>query len=137
MIPLVVRLCYLLALTFALISCCTVYVQANEVASLKLTPEICITSEDNEACELRVELQWQQPHNELICIISDNSAYPKWCNDSLAQNSVSLNVSTSTDIHFVLVNKESNQTLAGAKLKITSTSTPQVRRRYRNPWSLF
>ncbi|MGL5390297.1 MAG: DUF3019 domain-containing protein [Shewanella sp.] len=128
---------YLWGLTLALNSFCAVSAKAAELASLKLTPEICITNEDNEACELKVELQWVQPNNELICIISDNSAYPKWCNDSLEQNRISLNISTSTDIHFVLVSKETNQTLAGAKLKITATSPPQVRRRYRNPWSLF
>ncbi|WP_297892291.1 DUF3019 domain-containing protein [Shewanella sp.] len=110
---------------------------SSDVSSLKLTPEICITGADEQACEIRVELRWESPHNELICILSDNADYPKWCSDTPEQQSISLNVSTLTDIHFVLVSKESNQTLAGAKLKITSTSQPQVRRRYRNPWSLF
>lgn len=110
---------------------------ANEGPKLRLTPEICITGDENQACEIRVELQWQLTQNELVCILSDNNAFPKWCSESLEQHEIILNVSTLNDIHFVLVSKETNQTLAGAKLKITSTSQPQVRRRYRNPWSLF
>ncbi|EGM68948.1 DUF3019 domain-containing protein [Shewanella sp. HN-41] len=110
---------------------------SSDVSSLKLTPEICITGAEGEACEIRVELRWELPRNEPICILSDNADYPKWCSDTPEQQSISLNVSTLTDIHFVLVSKKNNQTLAGAKLKITSTSQPQVRRRYRNPWSLF
>ncbi|MCH7423747.1 MULTISPECIES: DUF3019 domain-containing protein [Shewanella] len=109
----------------------------NEESKLKLTPEICITGDENQACEIRVDLQWQLAKNELVCILSDNNAYPKWCSESLEQHEITLNVSTLNDIHFVLVSKDTNQTLAGAKLKITSTSQPQVRRRYRNPWSLF
>ena len=52
-------------------------------------------------------------------------------------HTLSMKIHTLTDIQFVMVSKDSNQTLAGAKLKITSASQPQVRRRYRNPWSLF
>ncbi|WP_161629215.1 DUF3019 domain-containing protein [Shewanella decolorationis] len=110
---------------------------SNEESTLKLTPEICITGDENQACEIRIELQWRLAKNELVCILSDNNAYPKWCSESPEQHEITMNVSTLSDIHFVLVSKETNQTLAGAKLKITSTSQPQVRRRYRNPWSLF
>jgi hypothetical protein len=105
--------------------------------TLKLTPEICITSSDDPACEIHIELQWELAQDELICILSDHAAYPKWCSDSVATQTKSMKIDTLTDIHFVMVSKDSNQTLADAKLKITSASQPQVRRRYRNPWSLF
>ena len=109
----------------------------NEAPTLKLIPEICITGDENQACQISVELHWQLSKKELVCILSDSSAYPKWCSETLDQDAIILTVSTLSDIHFVLISKETNQTLAGAKLKITSTSQPQVRRRYRNPWSLF
>lgn len=83
----------------------------NEESKLKLTPEICITGDENQACEIRVELQWQLAKNELVCILSDNNAYPKWCSESLEQHEITLNVSTLNDIHFVLVSKDTNQTL--------------------------
>ncbi|MGI2154635.1 DUF3019 domain-containing protein [Shewanella oncorhynchi] len=106
-------------------------------SALKLTPEICITSSETEACDVYIELQWVLAKDELICILSDNAAYPKWCSDSVSTHTLSMKIHTMTDIQFVMVSKDSNQTLAGAKLKITSASQPQVRRRYRNPWSLF
>lgn len=106
-------------------------------SALKLTPEICITSSETEACDVSIELQWELAKDELICILSDNAAYPKWCSDSVSTHTLSMKIHTMTDIQFVMVSKDSNQTLAGAKLKITSASQPQVRRRYRNPWSLF
>ncbi|MGL4711459.1 MAG: DUF3019 domain-containing protein [Shewanella sp.] len=105
--------------------------------ALKLTPAICITSSDTQACNMDIELQWELAKDELICILSDNAAYPKWCSDSVSTHTLSMKIHTMTDIQFVIVSKDSNQTLAGAKLKITSASQPQVRRRYRNPWSLF
>lgn len=126
-----------LGLSLGLISQIPVQAASSDIASLKLTPEICITDVDGQACELRVELHWQLPRDQQICILSDNADDPKWCSDTPKQHSISLNVNTLTDIHFVLVSKESNQTLAGAKLKIMSPSQPQVRKRYRNPWSLF
>lgn len=128
---------YILGLSLSLMGPFKVLAAPNEESKLKLTPEICITGDENQACEIHVELQWQLAKNELVCILSDNNAYPKWCSESLEQHKMTLSVSTQSDIHFVLVSKETNQTLAGAKLKITSTSQPQVRRRYRNPWSLF
>lgn len=106
-------------------------------SSLKLTPEICITSSETQACDVYIELQWELAKDELICILSDNAAYPKWCSDSVSTHTLSMKIHTMTDIQFVMVSKDRNQTLAGAKLKITSASQPQVRRRYRNPWSLF
>ena len=112
--------------------------QANSRdAALKLTPEICITSSDNQACDIDIELHWTLAKNELVCILSDNIAYPKWCSDSVLTNTLQMKIHTSTDIEFIMVRKDSNQTLASAKLKITSAAQPQVRRRYRNPWSLF
>lgn len=127
----------MLALSLGLMGNNGAQAKSNKITSLRVTPQMCITSNDDQACEIKVELRWELSHDELICILSDNPAYPKWCNDSLNQHTISIKVSTLIDIQFVMVSKESNQTLAGAKLKITSASQPQVRRRYRNPWSLF
>lgn len=107
------------------------------MATLTLTPEICITQSSEQACEIDIELQWELSQNELICILSNHSQYPKWCSDSIDTRTLKMKVSTLTDVQFVMVSKTSNQTLAGAKLKVTSAVEPQVRRRYRNPWSLF
>lgn len=137
MTPPQINLLCVLTLCLGLIGSNNAQAKSDKHNNLKVTPEICITSNDEQTCEITLELQWELSNDELVCILSDNPAYPKWCNDSLNQRTVNIKVSTSTDIQFVMVSKESNQTLAGAKLKITSTSQPQVRRRYRNPWSLF
>lgn len=106
-------------------------------ASLSLSPEICITSADEETCNTEVVLGWELLHNRPICILSDYKELKKWCNSSPDVNSLAVNISANKDIQFVMIDKDTHETLAGVKLKVTQASSPQVRRRYRNPWSLF
>ncbi|MFT5790513.1 MAG: hypothetical protein ACI8SJ_002642 [Shewanella sp.] len=106
-------------------------------ASLSLSPTICITSENEETCNTEVVLTWELLQNRSICIMSDYKELKKWCNSSPAVNSLAINVSADKDIQFVMIDKDTHETLAGVKLKVTQASSPQVRRRYRNPWSLF
>ncbi|QQX82453.1 DUF3019 domain-containing protein [Shewanella sp. KX20019] len=106
-------------------------------ASLSLSPKICITSEDEETCNTEVVLKWELLQERSICILSDYKELKKWCNSSPSINSLAINISTDKDIQFVMIDKDTHETLAGVKLKVTQASSPQVRRRYRNPWSLF
>ncbi|MGI1945892.1 DUF3019 domain-containing protein [Shewanella glacialipiscicola] len=129
------RLCFI-GLSLCLVSPHSAQAK-NRDTTLKLTPEICITSSDNQACDIDIELHWTLATDELICILSNNIAYPKWCSDSVLTKTLRMKIHTLTDIEFIMVTKDSNRTLAIAKLKITSAAQPQVRRRYRNPWSLF
>nr|WP_223296568.1 DUF3019 domain-containing protein [Shewanella pealeana] len=105
--------------------------------SLKLSPEICITSEDGQSCDIEVTLEWQLLTNQTVCIISDYNELKKWCSPSPDIHSLTINIRADRDIQFVMIDKDTHETLAGVKLKVTPASSPQVRRRYRNPWSLF
>ena len=49
-------------------------------ASLSLSPEICITSADEETCNTEVVLGWELLHDRPICILSDYKELKKWCN---------------------------------------------------------
>lgn len=104
---------------------------------LKLSPEFCITSEDELMCELTLVLEWENERARPICILSDYKKMAKWCAESADTHSLTLNVQATDDIQFVMIDKETHQTLAGVKLKVTPAAEPKVRRRYRNPWSLF
>ncbi|GIU41615.1 DUF3019 domain-containing protein [Shewanella sairae] len=104
---------------------------------LTLSPEICITSADQETCDIEVTLNWQAETNKTVCIISDYKDLNKWCSSSPNIHSFSVNISATRDIQFVMIDKDTHETIAGVKLKVTQASPPQVRRRYRNPWSLF
>ncbi|MCL1049087.1 DUF3019 domain-containing protein [Shewanella abyssi] len=105
--------------------------------SLSLSPKICITSKDEEICNVEVVLEWRLLQERSICILSDYKELKKWCNSSPGINSLAVNISADKDIQFVMIDKDTHETLAGVKLKVTQASSPQVRRRYRNPWSLF
>ncbi|RTR40884.1 DUF3019 domain-containing protein [Shewanella canadensis] len=105
--------------------------------TLKMTPEFCITSEDELTCDLTVVLEWENEPFRPICILSDYKEMTKWCAESAQLHSLTLNIKATDDIQFVMIDKETHQTLAGVKLKVTPASEPKVRRRYRNPWSLF
>lgn len=127
----------LLAWLFFTASSNTVFADNTLSATLDLSPKICITSADEDTCNTSIVLNWTRLKLRPICIISDYQALKKWCNDAKNINSLTLNVSTKEDIQFVLIDKNTRETLAGVKLKVTQASPPQVRRRYRNPWSLF
>ncbi|WP_258406173.1 MULTISPECIES: DUF3019 domain-containing protein [Shewanella] len=102
-----------------------------------MSPQFCITADVEQSCEIELVLNWETPYPQVVCIMSDHNELEKWCADSPNTHSLTLKVETQKDIQFVMIDKESHQTLAGVKLKVTPTSAPQVRRRYRNPWSLF
>ncbi|MEI6858732.1 MAG: DUF3019 domain-containing protein [Shewanella sp.] len=104
---------------------------------LKLSPEFCITSADDSVCELTIVLEWKSNFLRPVCFLSDYEEMEKWCAESAETHSLTLNISATDDIQFVMIDKETHQTLAGVKLKVTLTAEPKVRRRYRNPWSLF
>ncbi|GGI88507.1 DUF3019 domain-containing protein [Shewanella hanedai] len=106
-------------------------------AELSLAPEFCITSDEQLTCELTVKLEWKNQIPKPICILSDYDNMVRWCSESAEVNSFSLDISTTEDIQFVMIDKATHETLAGVKLKVTPTAGPKVRRRYRNPWSLF
>lgn len=106
-------------------------------AILTLSTEFCITSADENVCQLTLVLEWENEFIRPICILSDYKEMAKWCAESAETHSLALSISTTDDIHFVMIDKETHQTLAGVKLKVTPAAEPKVRRRYRNPWSLF
>ncbi|MCL1040407.1 MULTISPECIES: DUF3019 domain-containing protein [Shewanella] len=126
------------AILVILLLCNITYAMGQEsAASLSLSPQFCITADVEQSCEIELVLSWETPYPQVVCIMSDHNALEKWCADSPNTHSLTVKVKTQHDIQFVMIDKQSHQTLAGVKLKVTPTSTPQVRRRYRNPWSLF
>ncbi|NRD72616.1 DUF3019 domain-containing protein [Shewanella sp. VB17] len=114
---------------------------ANETEQLRtkltISPEFCITSDKQLTCELMVQLSWESEQLRSICILSDYEHMAKWCSESAEVNSLNLNISTTEDIQFVMIDKATHETLAKVKLEVTPTVEAKVRRRYRNPWSLF
>ncbi|GIU22156.1 DUF3019 domain-containing protein [Shewanella schlegeliana] len=109
----------------------------DSAPDLRLSPELCITSENAQSCDIEVTLEWEMLTGQTICIISDYKNLKKWCSPSPDIHSLTINISSDRDIQFVMIDKDTHETLAGVKLKVTPASSPQVRRRYRNPWSLF
>lgn len=106
------------------------------VVQFKATPNFCLTDDHFNYCEIDLLLTWS-PTEESVCIISDYQNIPRWCSDDPSVTSVNLTIKTDKDINFVLVTKNNNKPLSGVKLNVTKAVSPKVRKRYRNPWSLF
>ena len=104
---------------------------------LSVTPNICLTDEEFNYCEINIVLEWVRIAEGNVCILSDNPDLPQWCSDDINQDTVNFTVKTEKDIQFILVRQESNQPLAGVKLKVNKAAKQSVRKRYRNHWSLF
>ncbi|MCL2912760.1 DUF3019 domain-containing protein [Shewanella corallii] len=104
--------------------------------TLEVWPQICVAVPETP-CKLDLQLKWRGTSHNRICILSDNAQFTRWCNDSNAVHSLTLNITTDKDIQFEMVDPETNRIIADAKFRVTQLSEPQKRRRYRNPWSLF
>lgn len=127
----------LIGLALALLSL-AVYpdTDSTDKPTLEVWPQICV-AEEGTPCELDLQLKWQGTQDNLICILSDNAQFTRWCNDSNAVHSLTLNITTDKDIQFEMVDPKSNRIIAAAKFRVTNLSESSTRRRYRNPWSLF
>lgn len=112
-------------------------VALDNTVALHISPQLCITHQNNTSCDISLELTWTGIQSEMVCIISNQTTTPLWCSETANEQSLTLHVNTDQDIHFRLIAKNSQQILAETSFKVTQMSEPQVRRRYRNPWSLF
>jgi hypothetical protein len=108
----------------------------NQEAKLAITPQLCILKSEEDTCSLDVSLSWSNT-NGAVCILSDYEGLQRWCSETEDVHSLTFRLTTSEDIHFVMVDKDTWQTLAGVYFRTTPVSDTNVRRRYRNPWSLF
>ncbi|WP_194945008.1 DUF3019 domain-containing protein [Shewanella sp. TC10] len=106
-------------------------------AQFSATPRLCLIDAGDSICEIDIKLNWSVDTEQLVCIISNYPSLSRWCSDSINEHSLQISVKTNKDIHFVLINKNNNNELADVLLKVTTASETKVRRRYRNPWSLF
>lgn len=130
----------LLALTTSL----TVIATSAEIDSnksvttpaLSITPRLCISTPEDPSCNITLTLQWPTL-NAPVCIRSTAIESNKWCTGSAEVKSLAVKVRTQEDIEFLLVNENTNQQIDDVTFKVTPVTEPQVRRRYRNPWSLF
>lgn len=102
---------------------------------LELSPSLCLFNQDTERCDIRVTLSW--PGKQPVCIEVDLPQLQRWCIEDEQQDSLTLDISTDKDVHFVMRDPQSNQALADAVLRVKPLSEPQTRRRFRNPWSIF
>lgn len=101
----------------------------------EVTPSLCLTDKASGRCDIRVTLTWYA--DDPVCIEVNLPDLPRWCIRDESQDSLTLDISTDKDLHFVMRDEKSNQPLADAVLKVKPLSEPQTRRRFRNPWSIF
>ncbi|MCL2918989.1 DUF3019 domain-containing protein [Shewanella litorisediminis] len=110
--------------------------QANESSKpFEVTPSLCLTDKASGRCDIRVTLTWYT--DDPVCIEVNLPDLPRWCISDDSQDSLTLDISTDKDLHFVMRDEKSNQPLADAVLEVKPLSEPQTRRRFRNPWSIF
>ncbi|MBT1443611.1 DUF3019 domain-containing protein [Shewanella sp. JM162201] len=103
--------------------------------ALTLSPSLCLVSPDSSRCDIQVTLSWSTP--QPVCIELELDELHRWCITEPTQKSLALNISTESDVHFVMRDPTTNQQLAEAVLRVKPLSEPQTRRRFRNPWSIF
>ncbi len=124
-------------LVFFTLNCAALASAELAHTELSLSPRFCITTKVNQHCDVTLELRWKMPAPRMICIDSDHPEFSYWCAPSTDISSHIMNISTKQDVHFRLIDKETQHTLTTKTLKVTPTAEPKSRRRNQNPWSLF
>ncbi|WP_442800652.1 DUF3019 domain-containing protein [Shewanella sp. AS1] len=116
----------------------SVYAKSDPLdGKLSLSPRFCITSSEEEVCNLELTLNWIIDSPRHICIQSDNSTFHPWCTQAQTTGSYTVKIATSKDIRFEMIDADTQQFIDKSRLRITPTSDPEYRWRYHTPWSLL
>ncbi|MDC8831589.1 DUF3019 domain-containing protein [Alteromonas gilva] len=107
-------------------------VLANDV-SFSVSPSECITAEKGDVCAMSLSIVYPRLSPGDYCVILNDTSLGCWQYANLPE---SLDVKIETESVLSLVD-EDNTFRTSTLLKLRYRSATMLRRRVRNPWSLF
>lgn len=103
---------------------------------LYLSPNLCLLSQKEEDCQIKIEARWKTPRKGEYCLMSNTQSTPLFCwdNNSSGRHTFSLKIKSSTIIS--LVDKQTQTLIYRHKVRLQRQVT-RFRKKRRNPWQFY
>ncbi|WP_171036157.1 MULTISPECIES: DUF3019 domain-containing protein [Pseudoalteromonas] len=104
-------------------------------ASLKVSPKVCVVSEQQAFCDLDLKFNWQQPSPSDVCLYQQNKLIKCWQQQAVGEFEYKARVQVETI--YSLINPHTGVLIAKTHVEVQSADAKKSRRRLRSPWSYF
>lgn len=98
-------------------------------------PNLCVLSEDEEACYDELEVRWSAEQQLSLCLYQSDRELPLKCWTEATEGEHRFLLSATHDVTFQL--RESNKNLLVSEAFEVVQDKKKYRRQRRNPWSFF
>jgi len=103
-------------------------------ASLKVSPKVCVVSEQQAFCDLDLKFNWQQPSPSDACLYQQNKLIKCWQQQAVGEFEYKARVQVETI--YSLINPHTGVSLASVQIEV-QTAYAKKKHRLRSPWSFF
>ncbi|TQV86899.1 DUF3019 domain-containing protein [Aliikangiella coralliicola] len=109
--------------------------QINELG-LFLSPNLCLLSQKESQCEIKLHVRWQtqSPGHYCIKVSDENQVLQCWKNTKNAQTEVELKLKNNLSVS--LIEQESEQKIYQQTVRL-QRQVVKYRRKRRNPWQFY
>ena len=109
--------------------------QNKLLLAFQLQPNICITKEVGDSCQMTVKIDWQTITPMNLCLMQNDTQIKCWRQQQQVKEAIPIALQKQST--FTLINQEQNIELAKQTVKINYQTAKRFRRRLRSEWSIF
>ena len=109
---------------------------AGEGVRFTVRPKLCVLSEGEAHCRDTLELSWYSDDVTSVCLFQNNKTLPLRCWENESRGKHLVSISTDQNIEFQLREIDDRSVLIAEMFEVRHDK-PQLRRKKRNPWSIF
>lgn len=109
---------------------------APDSIQLELRPRVCTLSARDDHCDTVVEAQWRSPQDESLCLVIVDRPEIKRCWENFSEGLYSVKLVFSEDLVVELRDPQLRNVLASEAIQVIKEAL-QLRRKRRQPWSIF
>lgn len=109
---------------------------ADDGVRFVVRPKLCVLSKGEEECRDTLELSWQSNRETSVCLFRSDKVLPLRCWENESKGVHLVAISTDQNIEFQLREINDRSLLVAERFEVRHDQ-PELRRRKRNPWSIF
>lgn len=111
------------------------HIFAQTLPIFSVSPKVCAVQNSQQECELDIELMWQLTEKKDVCITYQDKPIKCWQQAQTGKFSYKAHVQFQSV--YSLVNRQTGDEIASARIQVQSENIKAQRRRLRSPWSFF
>ncbi|WP_338362571.1 DUF3019 domain-containing protein [uncultured Pseudoalteromonas sp.] len=104
-------------------------------AFLKVSPKVCVVSDQQAFCDLNLVFNWQQALPSDVCLYEQTKLIKCWQQQAVGEFEYKARVQVETI--YSLINPHTGVLIAKTHVEVQSADAKKSRRRLRSPWSYF